>query len=387
VTEAPALDTIVCLPITEWTGLAHNSRHLMKEAERRGYRVLWVDPIGLRNARLQRKDVAKMTRRLRQFRRPFAQVSERIWRLAPLGIPLQGTRLGAALNQRALAFQIRRALRRLGAKRVLLWSYSPHLAKLREDIDCELAVYYRTDDYSSAPGVNASHIRELEVEATALVDICVAVTESSLADLPGSSYRRLLLRNGVDLSIFNTDSQREDPIAGVAHPRLLLIGTFDSWLDLELLRNLMLERPDWSLVLAGEKKTDLDALTALPNVHFLGQMQLDRLPALISSCDVGLVPFRIEPFVVKGSPGKIYQYLAMGIPVVCTPFVDPSIFGDQITVAPGEPVVFAKTIEDLLRSDSAELRAARTAFAAGQSWATRFDALENEFAGILAGRK
>lgn len=386
-TEAPALDTIVCLPITEWTGLAHNSRHLMKEAERRGYRILWVDPIGLRSARLQRKDVAKLTRRLRAFRRPFAQVSERIWRLAPLGIPLQGTRLGAALNQCALAFQIRRALRRLGAERVLLWSYSPYLVKLRRSIDCDLAVYYRTDDYLSAPGVNADRLRELESEAAALADLCITINELSLDDLPSSTRRRLLVRNGVDLAVFNTGSRREDPIPQLAHPRLLVIGTFDSWLDLELLRKLMLERPDWSLVLAGEKKTDLDALTVLSNVHFLGQMQLDRLPALISSCDVGLVPYRIEPFVVKGSPGKIYQYLAMGIPVVCTPFVDPSIFGDQIAVAPGEPVAFAKAIEELLRSDSAELRAARTAFAAGQSWASRFDALENEFADILAGRK
>jgi hypothetical protein len=80
----------------------------MKEAERRGYQVLWVDPIGLRSARLQRKDVAKLTRRLRQFRRPFVRVSDHIWRLAPFGIPLQGTRLGAALNRRLLVFQIRR---------------------------------------------------------------------------------------------------------------------------------------------------------------------------------------------------------------------------------------------------------------------------------------
>ena len=102
--KTPLVDTIVCLPITEWAGLPHNSRHPMNEAERRGYRVLWVDPLGLRSARLQRKDVEKLTRRLRQFRRPFARVSDRIWRLAPFGIPLQGTRLGTALNRRLLAF-------------------------------------------------------------------------------------------------------------------------------------------------------------------------------------------------------------------------------------------------------------------------------------------
>ena len=381
--KTPLFDTIVCLPITEWAGLPHNSRHLMNEAERRGYRVLWVDPIGLRSARLQRKDVEKLARRLRQFRRPFARVSDRIWRLAPLGIPLQGTRLGTVLNRRLLAFQIRRALRRLGAERVLLWSYSPHLVKLRESIDCDLAVYYRTDDYLSVPGVNVSRLRILESEAVALADICVAVNELSLADLPTSARRRLLVRNGVDLTVFDAGSRSEDPIPQVAHPRLLVIGAFESWFDRELLRSVMLERLDWSLLLAGESKANLEALTALPNVTFLGRVQLDRLPALIAACDIGLVPFAVEPFAVKGSPGKIYQYLAMGLPVLCTPFVDPSIFAGQIAVAPEEPGVFARAIEDLLRSDSAELAAARRAFAAEQSWETRFDAIEAELARAL----
>lgn len=380
----PLVDTIVCLPITEWAGLPHNSRHLMNEAERRGYRVLWVDPIGLRSARLQRKDVAKLNRRLRQLLRPFVRVSDLIWRLAPFGIPLQGTRAGTALNRRVLALQIRLALRKLGAERVLLWSYSPHLVKLREKLDCELAVYFRTDDYLSVPGINVSRVRKLESEAAALADVCIAVNELSLADLPASARRRLLVRNGVDLKLFDRDSRNEDPIPQLSHPRVLVIGTFDSWFDRELLRSVMLERPDWQLVLAGERKADLEALTALPNVTFLGRVELDRLPGLVADCDIGLAPFTVEPFAVKSSPGKIYQYLAMGLPVLCTSFVDPSVFAGQVMVAPADPGIFAQAIEDLLRADSPELAAARRSFAAERSWAARFDAIEAELARALA---
>ena len=66
---------------------------------------------------------------------------------------------------------------------MLLWSYSPYLVMLRKKIDCDLAVYFRTDDYLSAPGVNVSRLRKLESEAAALADICIAVNELSLADL------------------------------------------------------------------------------------------------------------------------------------------------------------------------------------------------------------
>lgn len=91
-------------------------------------------------------------------------------------------------------------MRKLGAERVLLWSYSPNLVKLREKIECDLALYYRTDDYLSAPGINVSRLRKLEFEAAALADICTAANELSLADLPASAHRRLLVRNGVDLT-------------------------------------------------------------------------------------------------------------------------------------------------------------------------------------------
>jgi len=269
---------------------------------------------------------------------------------------------------------------------VLLWSYSPYLVMLRKKIDCDLAVYFRTDDYLSAPGVNVSRLRKLESEAAALADICIAVNELSLADLPASARRRLLVRNGVDLKLFDPDSRSEDPIPQLSHPRLLVIGTFDSWFDRELLRSVMLERPDWQLILAGERKADLETLTALPNVTFLGRVELDRLPGLIAGCDIGLAPFTVDPFAVKGSPGKIYQYLAMGLPVLCTPFVDPSVFAGQLTVAPAEPGVFVKAIEDLLRADSPELAAARRSFAAERSWAVRFDAIEAELARALPAR-
>ncbi len=381
-TRASLPDTIVCLPITEWAGMPHNSRHLMVEAARRGYRVLWVDPLGLRSARLQRKDLAKLTRRLRQIRHPLIRVGEGIWRLAPVGVPLQGTRLGAALNRRLLAAQIRLALRKLSARRVLLWSYSPQLAGLRSSIDCDLAIYYRTDDYSSAPGVNAARIQRLESEAASLADLCISGNELSLADLPDSACRRLLVRNGVDLSVFNADSRPDDPIPQITHPRLLVIGTFDRWIDTDLLRGLALEHPEWSLVLAGERKIDLSALTALANVTFLGRVPFERLPALIAGCDVGLVAHRVEPYTIRCNPGKIYQYLALGTPVVCTPFTDASVYSGQIHVCEGEPAAFANAIESLLSLDSPELAAARRAFAAEQSWATRFDAIENELTRI-----
>ena len=374
----PLFDTIVCLSFTEWAGLPHNSRHLMSEAARRGYRVLWVDPLGLRSVRFQRSDIDKLRRRAHELRHPLIEVDDGIWRLAPAGVPFQDTRVGAALNRRLLSVQIKAALRRLKAKRTLLWVYSPQQVSLCNKLDCDLTLYYRTDAYPAAPGVHAARVEQLEAEAARLADLCIATNERSISDLPRGTRRSLLVRNGIDLRVFDAESEYEDPIPEVGRPRLLVIGTFDHWMNTDLLYTLMREHPDWSLVLAGDCKTPIDRLTALDNVTYLGRLSFAELPALVSNCDIGLVPFRVDPFTTRGSPGKIYQYLAMGLPVLCTPFLEARAYSEQLAVAPEEPAAFAAALAEMLRSDSPALARARREFAAKQAWVDRFDSIENE---------
>ena len=146
-------DTIVCLPINEWAGLPVNSHHLMREAASRGYRVLYVDPIGLRRPTISRKDVAKLGR-LRLLRAPLTSVE-------PGMAPGPGCHSAAGHEPRHRGEQAAARLpdsscaARLRADRVLLWAYPPQLVALRSEISCELAIYYRTDDYGSLPGMNA----------------------------------------------------------------------------------------------------------------------------------------------------------------------------------------------------------------------------------------
>jgi glycosyltransferase involved in cell wall biosynthesis len=371
-------DTIVCLPINEWAGLPVNSHHLMREAASRGYRVLYVDPIGLRRPTLARKDVAKLRRRIRHLTAPLVAVERGIWRLAPVGIPLQDSNLGLSLNTRLLPPQIRLALRRLEASRILLWVYPPQLVTLRSAIPCELVIYHRTDDYVSLPGMNAELLRACETQAVKAADLCIAPARRYL-DGPLSKARNALwVPNAVDHRMFDRSRIGADPLAHVSHPRLLMMGTFDEWVDVDLLRNVMSTRPAWNLVLAGNPKISLERLLALENVHFVGRVPYEKLPTLVWHCDVGLIPFRIGPVAADATPSKLYQYLAGGLPVLCTPFLDPELFDGYVTVASDAPGGFTAAIEDLLRADSPAERRKRQAFVREHTWAARFDAIEHE---------
>ncbi len=372
------LDTIVCLPINEWSGLPVNSHHLMREAARRGYRVLYVDPIGLRRPTLTRKDVAKLRRRIRQLTAPVVSVAPRIWRLAPFGVPLQDTNLGIELNNRLLAPQIRVALRRLEAGRILLWVYPPQLITLRSAIPCDLVVYHRTDDYVSLPGMNRELLRACEARAVENADLCIAPARRYLDEALRDARNALWLPNAVDNRMFDPSRIGTDPLAHLSRPRLLMMGTFDEWVDLDLLREVMIARPTWNLVLAGNPKISLQGLPALENVHFVGRVPYEKLATLISHCDVGLIPYRIGPVAADATPSKLYQYLAGGLPVLCTPFLDSDIFDGHVAIASNGPAEFAAAIESLLRADSPAEHRKRQTFVLQHTWSARFDTIESE---------
>ena len=371
-------DTIVCLPINEWAGLPVNSHHLMREAASRGYRVLYVDPIGLRRPKMTRKDVAKLRRRIRLLTSPMVSVEPGIWRLAPAAIPLQDTNFGIALNRRLLAFQIRRALRRLRAGQILLWVYPPQLVTLCSAIPCDLVIYHRTDDYVSLPGMNAEFLKACEIRAVEAADLCIAPARGYLDGPLRNARNALWLPNAVDHRMFDPSRIGSDPLPHVRRPRLLVMGTFDAWVDLDLLREVMSARPSWSLVLAGNPKISLERLLALENVHYVGRVPYEELATLVSHCDVGLVPFRIGPVAAEATPSKLFQYLAVGLPVLCTPFLDRELFDGRVAIAADTPEEFTWAIEHLLRTDSPAERRKRQMFVREHTWAARFDAVESE---------
>ena len=333
-------DTIVCLPINEWAGLPVNSHHLMREAASRGYRVLYVDPIGLRRPTISRKDVAKLGRRLRLLRAPLTPVEPGIWRLAPAAIPLQDTNLGIAVNKRLLAFQIRRALARLRADRVLLWAYPPQLVALRSEISCELAIYYRTDDYGSLPGMNAQLLIGMGGPGRrgggSLHRTGAWVPRRTLAN----ARKALWVPNAVDHRRFDPSRIGPDPLPEIDRPRLLVMGTFDAWVDLDLLHDVMSGRPSWTLVLAGTAKVSLERLLSLGNVHFLGRVlsrSLRRLFRTATSASSRSASVRLPQRPLRASSTSTWP----GLPVLCTPFLDPELFDGRVAIGPATAEEFS----------------------------------------------
>ena len=111
--------------------------------------------------------------------------------------------------------------------------------------------------------------------------------------------------------------------AGIAHPRIGFFGVIDERLDIELLRELATNHPEWQFVIIGPVvKIDPATLPRTPNVHYLGGKDYQKLPAYLKGWDVATLLFADNESTKFISPTKTPEYLAAGNPVVSTSIRD-----------------------------------------------------------------
>ena len=111
--------------------------------------------------------------------------------------------------------------------------------------------------------------------------------------------------------------------AAIAGPRIGYFGVLDERIDYALIEAVAARRPDWQLIMIGPTaKIDPADLPARPNIHWLGMKAYGELPAYLAGWDAGLMPFALNEATRFISPTKTPEFLAAGVPVVCTPIAD-----------------------------------------------------------------
>ena len=171
----------------------------------RDNRVLFVESLGLRQPQLAGRDLRRIARRLRQGL-AGPRMRDGVNVLSPLVVPLHRYGAVRALNLDLLRFLIRRATRRIGFTRPILWAYVPQAEVLLDLIHPSLVVYHCVDDIAAQPGIDAASFRTAETRFASRADLV-------LVSAPTLGRRlRTIARNVVDApNVADTDSFSEAP--------------------------------------------------------------------------------------------------------------------------------------------------------------------------------
>jgi glycosyltransferase involved in cell wall biosynthesis len=161
----------------------------------------------------------------------------------------------------------------------------------------------------------------------------------------------------------------------LARPVIGFVGGVSEWVDVHLIRDLALSRPEWTFALVGPASIDTSAIRNVDNVRLLGPRPYASLPAYLAAMDVALVPFQHSPVTYHADPIKAYEYLAAGVPVVATDLPALRRLAHVLRLA-DTTQAFLDQIQAALTEGRDARSDARRAEAAQHSWASRFERID-----------
>ncbi len=379
-----------------WDGVQLIMHKTARHLAGSGNRVLFCEPpYAISTIRLHPQHAERIRGDLRRWREGVRRVAPDlyVWTPPPVLLQMGIHAANDALNHRLLRFALGRAVRRLGMRRPIVWSYHPFYLP-DEDFLSPRAVIFDCNDRIAAFEPRQEKRRLLDpMEAACLrradrVFVTARTLEEDLRAIrPDIAY----LPSGVDAAVVDAIATGEldapADLAAIPAPRLGYVGAIDSRIDYELLSALVEADSAWQLVLIGpELEAAPEEAKSHPRIHFLGGREPGELAAYLAGFDLGLIPFRSAQFVRYMFPTKTYEYLAAGIPSVSTLIPALEELRPLVRVAADRADFVEQARQALAEcgAEGEELRARRVAEARACVWEERYRRADGELAALLA---
>jgi len=370
-----------------WT----NKQHMAVRFAKHGYRVLYVESLGLRRPTACASDMRRIARRLLRALPRRRRLIPDVWGISPLVLPFSAP-AAQALNRVLLTMLIRWHLRSLGMKSPLIWTYNPTIADLCTSLPrCGIA-YHCVDDLGGSPGIDTGAIEKGEAALAEVADACFVTSRPLQASLSNVFRKTVYEPNVCDPDFFATARSRLDEPAelrGLPRPRALFIGALSDYkVDFDLLRETAQLLSGVHFILAGpvgEGQPGTRRPPVLSNVHLIGAKPYEMLPHLMAHADVALLPVPRNKYSDSMFPMKFFEYLSAGLPVVGTPLPALEEFRDLYFTA-RTPQDFAREISRVLageRRDSKKIGEACRKY----SWEARFLRMETVISGFFGATR
>jgi UDP-galactopyranose mutase len=186
--------------------------------------------------------------------------------------------------------------------------------------------------------------------------------------------------NGVELDRFSfMPEQPTEPadIAALPHPRFGYTGSLARWIDFPLLVEVAESCPTYSFILIGPLLDGSKPENLPANLHWLGERPYEDIPRYLSAMDVLLIPFKLMDLTRAVNPVKLYEYAAIGKPIIGTPIPD-VIEASSICHTAADAKSFIeiakRTLVGMTEEERSKLSELSRRFAQEHSWNQRVEA-------------
>jgi glycosyltransferase involved in cell wall biosynthesis len=361
--------TILYFAPIDWDFIHQRPQHLAKRLADT-FVFFYIQPLGLRNLKLS--DLGRILKRLAGLFKP--QNSQgRLHIKNLIFIPIINRYI-----QRMNLYILEKQLKPSIGGETIIWITTPSnlLPGLLARLKSKALVYEMIDDYDKIHTAMEKDIIKTEQLLINRADLIITTSCALFekAKRINKNKEVVLIGNGVDYNFFNRDSfKRSVEFQGMGKI-VGYVGTIDHWMDFETISFLAEKRQDLDFVFIGPLKTD--CLPQRKNIHFPGRIDYESIPHYCNSFDVCLIPFKPGEFADTINPVKLYEYFALGKPVVAYKMRELMVFGNLLYLAKDREDFLGKLEMALVETD-ADIRLKRKELAKLNDWSLKAKSIED----------
>lgn len=237
-------------------------------------------------------------------------------------------------------------MRKRGIHRPLIWIYTPRFINVLKSLTFNhLTVYHATEAYFGSDLFDAKMAvlyKEYLDDTRNIInlsDITIAVSDGVAKGIQEEDQINTSVRvvsNGCDYHFWSSGLKTFERQQAVVYQ-----GGIHRKLDFEMIDFIIKDNPDIEFWFCGElsigyKKDKIiwNNLQAYSNFKYFGKLPVETVLDLVSKAKVGIIPFRMEDWLVEKSfPLKAFEYLSAGLKVVSTPIMALEKFSSEFNFA------------------------------------------------------
>jgi len=376
-------ENIICIANTSWFGNYAKSTVQIMERLAKQNNVLFVEYHysakdifttlrGKQNAPVKR--MLGIDKRLKQI---DTNVGSKVYNLViPTAFPVYFLKNEKLFNYlfklNTLLYRIilKRTIKKLNFKDpIVITAYNPFYGiSLIDKLNEKVHIYYCYDGVESV--FFGKRIFDFENNFSRKVKAIITTSDYLNTEKLKLNPNSFVVKNGVDFPVFLKKSKQQ------VHPhqrkKVGFIGSLDPRFDIETVEYAVRNMPHFEFEFTGDMRNEAlkSRLRSYLNVRFFDPVKPNDVPELLAKYDVGIIPYIVNEVNKNIYPLKINEYLAVGVPVVMTPFANLPEFDRMVSVSKDKDD-FIRKLQEEVDNDTSEKIQSRISFAAENSWEAR----------------